>query len=103
METTVDIVRLCQECPGAILSIKAGDLIEANNRLIAETRRELEQSIMKRNDVTFLTREMVIAKLNVVPSTLWRWAKSGYLVPINVGGQRRYRSTDIDEILEGKR
>lgn len=50
-----------------------------------------------------LTREMVMEKLNIVPSTLWRWAKSGYLVPVNVGGQRRYKSTDVDEILEGKR
>ena len=57
----------------------------------------------ERESPHLLTREMVMEKFNIVPSTLWRWAKSGYLVPINVGGQRRYKSTDVDEILEGKR
>ena len=34
-------------------------------------------------------------------ATLWRWAKVGYLVPINVGGKRRYRMSDVKRILEG--
>ena len=36
-------------------------------------------------------------------STLWRWAKSGYLVPVEYGGQRRYRVADVQQILKGGR
>ena len=32
-------------------------------------------------------------------STLWRWAKTGYLIPAEVGGKRLYKQSDIDIIL----
>lgn len=84
------------------MAIRADDLVEANNRLIDQVRSDLEREVARKQDVTYLTREMVLEKLNVVPSTLWRWQKKGYLVPVMVGGQNRYRSTDIDRILEGE-
>ena len=99
----MDIIKLATECPGTIIAVRADDLIEANNRLIDKVRADLEREIARKRDVTYLTREQVLAKLNVVPSTLWRWQKRGYLVPVNVGGQNRYRSTDIDRILEGEK
>ena len=99
---TVDIIKLAKECPGAILSVSAADLVSANTALVETTKREMAE-LLERKSPHLLTREMVMEKLNIVPSTLWRWAKSGYLVPVNVGGQRRYKSTDVDEILEGKR
>lgn len=99
----IDIVSLAKEAPGTIIAVRADDLMEANTRLIDRVRADLEKEIVEKRTAAFLTREMVLAKLNVAPSTLWRWQKSGYLVPINVGGQRRYKSTDIDDILEGKK
>lgn len=83
------------------VTITAGDLVKANNRLIIDVKEELMEEISRKDSVTYLTSEMVVKKLNVDPSTLWRWKKRGYLVPINVGGQLRYKSTDIDKILEG--
>lgn len=47
------------------------------------------------------TRKQAIALLGVDSSTLWRWAKSGYLVPVEYGGQRRYRVADVQRILNG--
>lgn len=49
------------------------------------------------------TRKQTIALLGVDSSTLWRWAKSGYLVPVEYGGQRCYRVTDVQRILNGER
>lgn len=83
------------------VTITAGDLVKANSQFIADVKRELTEEISRKESITYLTREMVVKKLNVDPSTLWRWKKRGYLVPINVGGQLRYKSTDIDKILEG--
>ena len=98
----IDLLKLAKEAPGTIIAVPVGDLMEANNRLIHKVRADLERDIEQRKSVTYLTREMVLEKLNIVPSTLWRWQKRGYLVPVVVGGQNRYRSTDIDKILEGE-
>jgi predicted DNA-binding transcriptional regulator AlpA len=50
-----------------------------------------------------LTRKEVLKILGVDASTLWRWAKTGYLLPFDFGGQKRYRASDIRALVEGKR
>lgn len=39
--------------------------------------------------------------LDVSSTTLWRWKKMGYLLPITVGTNDRYRMSDIRRIMEG--
>ena len=85
------------------MAVRADDLVETNNRLIEMVRSDLERAIAEKREISYMTREMVMEKLNIVPSTLWRWQKRGYLVPVKVGGENRYKSTDIDDILEGRR
>lgn len=99
----IDILTLAKEAPGTIIAVRADDLVEANNRLIDQVRADLERELAERNTATLLTREMVLEQLNVSTTTLWRWEKRGYLIPVEVGGQRRYKSTDIKRILEGDR
>ena len=99
----IDILTLAKEAPGTIIAVRADDLVEANNRLIDQVRADLEMELAERNTATLLTREMVLEQLNVSTTTLWRWEKRGYLIPVEVGGQRRYKSTDIKRILEGDR
>ena len=99
----IDIIQIAKECPGTILAVRADDLVKTNNQLIEMVRSDLERAIAEKREITYMTREMVMEKLNIVPSTLWRWQKRGYLVPIKVGGENRYKSTDIDDILEGRR
>jgi len=50
-----------------------------------------------------LTRRETLQMLGVDASTLWRWAKTGYLVPVGYGGQKRYRAADVRVITEGKK
>ena len=69
--------------------------------LIADTKKELEQLITDEKSETYPSREKVMEMLDVSQSTLWRWQKAGYLVPLNVGGKRRYRMSDVKRILEG--
>jgi hypothetical protein len=98
----IDLIMLAKEAPGTIISVPVGDLVEANKRLVETAISGLERAVSAKDSAVLLTREQVMQKLNVVPSTLWRWQKRGYLVPIRVGGENRYRSTDIDKILEGE-
>ena len=97
----IDLIRLAQEAPGTIISVQVKDLVSANERLVERTIADLEKMIAERRETIYMTKDQVLAKLNVAPSTLWRWQKRGYLVPVKVGGENRYKSTDIDRILEG--
>ena len=98
---TTNLIELAKQCPGLQVTVTLGELVEANNLLIAETKRELEQIITDQNTETYPSREKVMELLGVSQSTMWRWQKSGYLVPLPVGGKRRYRMSDVRRILEG--
>lgn len=98
---TTNLLTLAKECPGLQVTITLGDLIEANTMLIADTKKELEQLVTDQNAETYPSREKVMEMLGVSQSTLWRWQKAGYLVPLNVGGKRRYKMSDVKRILEG--
>ncbi len=100
---STNLIELAKQCPGLQVTITLGELMEANNLLIAETKRELEQLITDQNTETYPSREKVMEMLGVCEATLWRWAKNGYLVPLNVGGKRRYRMSDVKHILEGEK
>ena len=99
----LDLVTLLERVPSATLTVQLSDLNTFSRRLIAETRNEFEQEIVgrieARSDV-FLTADTVKQTLQVSDSTLWRWAKAGMLVPVMVGGQKRYRQSDIDKLVE---
>ena len=98
---TQNLVELAKQCPGLQVTITLGDLVEANTLLIAETKRELERLITDQSTETYPSREKVMEILGVSAATLWRWDKMGYLSPLNVGGKRRYRMSDVKRILGG--
>lgn len=96
-------MELAREAGDITVSVSLADLIECNEELIARTKRELEQLITDAGTETYPSVTKVAEILDVDKSTLWRWAKCGYLVPIEVGGKRRYRMSDVKAILEGGR
>lgn len=99
MNTT--LIEAAKQCPDMVVSIKVGDLIEANNILLENARAQLEQKIADASAETYLTTEKVREMLSVSLTTLWRWEKRGYLVSISYGGQKRYRKSDVERIIEG--
>lgn len=84
------------------IAVKLHDLVEFGNILISNVKSELEQTIADQKAETYLSIEKVMEMFGVCRGTLWRWQKVGYLVPINVGGQRRYRMSDVNNILKVK-
>ena len=78
------------------------DLIECNEALIRMAKAELEQQITDTAAETYPSVTKVAEILDVNKTTLWRWAKAGYLVPIEIGGKRRYKMSDIKRILGTK-
>ena len=95
------LIEAAKQCPEMVVSIKVADLIEANNILLENAQNRLEQRLAGASAETYLTTEKVCQMLSISVTTLWRWAKRGYLVPFVYGGQKRYRKSDIERILEG--
>ena len=96
-----NLVELAKECPGLQVTITLGELVEANRLLIAETKRELEQETADSKAETYISRDKAKEILDVSSTTLWRWKKMGYLVPVTMGANDRYRMSDIRLIMEG--
>ena len=101
MENFLSLLQLAKECPGLQVSITLGELVEANRLLIAEAKRELEQEIADSKAETYVSRAQAMQILGKGSTTLWRWKKLGYLVPVTVGAIDRYRMSDIRRIMEG--
>jgi hypothetical protein len=60
-------------------------------RAIYETKEQPEQ---------YLTRKQTAEMLDVDLSTLWRWNNENYLCPIEIGGKRRYKLSEVNKILK---
>ncbi len=56
----------------------------------------------KAQEEQFLTPDDVSAKIGVSTNTLWRWEKSGYLVPVKVGRKSRYKLSEVNALLAGR-
>ena len=86
--------------PSLNITIGLADLIEFAQYTVAETRRQLEQQITEANAETYPSPDKVAEILDVTKTTLWRWQKAGYLVPLEIGGKRRYKMSEVKRILE---
>lgn len=84
------------------VTISLRDLQEWNKQVIAETKLELEEIVMSEKIETYPSPKQVSEILNVNLVTLWRWSKNGYLVPLDIGGKRRYKMSDIKALLNKK-
>ena len=60
------------------------------------------QKKLIRTIAEFLTAKETAEFLKVDISSLYRFEKTGYLVPIRVGKKRLYRIEDLENILQGK-
>lgn len=83
------------------ITIGLSDLETFANNLIQKTKNDLEAVVIAAQAETYLSRAETCNELKVDQSTLFRWAKRGYLNPIEIGGKRRYRMSDVKSILNG--
>lgn len=78
------------------VTINAGQLLEVVDYAISKTKAEFEQ---KQEPDQYLTRKQVAELLQVDLSTLWRWNKESYLNPVEIGGKRKYKLSEVNKIL----
>lgn len=75
----------------SFILLTASDLEAVVKRALMEVLAKDEQPSAER----LLTVSEVCAMLGVTRSTLWRWAKTGYLVPEKIGSRVRYKESDV--------
>jgi hypothetical protein len=83
------------------ITIQKADLLDFANFMISKTKTELEAEVIAKNSERYVPRLEACQVLQVDQSTLFRWAKRGYLVPMEVGGKRVYKMSDLTRILNG--
>ncbi len=96
------IADLIKQNQNVQLVVSAADLRELVNEWCdeREAQKEAERKSMVESERISPTE--VEKTLGVTSATLWRWGKSGYLVPIKVGRKNVYLKSDIDRILQSK-
>ena len=101
-ENMQKIIDLANEYPNINLTLTAEQLIEAINYCVTKIKEEFEESKNDSKNEACCTIAEAARELQVSKPTLWRWAKQGYLVPVSIGGKRRYKMSEINSILNKK-
>ena len=97
----MNVEELLQTNANISLTVSLDDLRTFSNELIQRTKSELEADIVATKNEVYLTRLETADFLKVDQATLWRWKQRSYLMPIEVGGKRMYRKSDLMRILNG--
>ncbi|MDD4030094.1 MAG: helix-turn-helix domain-containing protein [Bacteroidales bacterium] len=82
------------------LLVDQKDLENYISHVVEEAYARAKQDLEAKMADPLLTAERVAKMLDVDKSTLWRWSKRGYLVPIHIGSHIRYRKSDIEKLLQ---
>ena len=100
MLQSVNLLEVAKQFPDMSITVRLEDLMEANRSLLAELLEQDSEEREKRSkEETYLTREQVMDMLNISPTTLWRWKKQNYLVPIEIGAKRLYLGSEVERLM----
>lgn len=84
------------------VTINIKELQAWHKEVIEDTRRELEDVILSDKTETYPSPKQVCEIYGINLVTLWRWGQKGYLVPIELGGKRRYKMSEVKALLNQK-
>ncbi|GHV09841.1 hypothetical protein FACS1894162_1420 [Bacteroidia bacterium] len=79
-----------------IVSLTVEQLGDFANQILSGARTIYEK---KEQPEQYLTRKQAAEILDVDLSTLWRWNNEKYLCPIEIGGKRKYKLSEVNKIL----
>lgn len=94
---------MARQFPEMSITIRLGDLLEANRALAKQVKEETEAELLRREHLygcRLIPKEEFRKAIGVDASTLYRWAKAGYLRPVKFGTRVFYLERDIEAIIE---
>lgn len=77
--------------------------VDELNQIIAEAVDKAIAAVRPQKKEMLISREATAKRLNVDLSTLWRWNKTGFLIPVKIGRSVYYREFDLDRLERGER
>ena len=103
MKYLLDIEKLITENPNVIFQVTGADLKAfAEQLLIGAKAIAMQEAEDAANNDKLLSVDEAAELLSVSKMTLYRWDKNDVLKRVEIGGQRRYRKSDIDRLISGK-
>lgn len=87
---------------GIYLVVGASDMKDAFREFVRIMRESEEERRAYNDEMATVTREDAIRIFNRSYSTLLRWEKEGYLVPVKIGKTPLYKMSDIKKVLNQK-
>lgn len=102
-EKKIQLIELAESYPNLTISVKCSDLLDAFRCIIDEKLKQSENITANETKEIYLNEEEVCEILKTSHSTLWRWHKTGYLVPINIGRKIKYKKSNVNEILNNNK
>ena len=102
MKYLLDIEKLITENPNVIFQVTGADLKAFAEQLLIGAKAIAMQEAEDAANNKLLSVEEAAELLSVSKMTLYRWDKNDVLKRVEIGGQRRYRKSDIDRLIGGK-
>lgn len=99
----MNLTNILNGTPNVSFTISAEDLKEVIMFTIIHTKEEMERVIIEDKSEEYLTVKEATELLGVSTITLYRWRKSGYLSPINIGKELRYPKSILKSTFFNKR
>lgn len=94
----MNIKELLENGAGVTVAVTPADLQEFALYIMGKAEADKAQQQERK---IFLTPGETCDALGVKRTTLWRWERAGYLVPVRLGRFPRYRRTDVERLLDG--
>ena len=97
------MLEMARQFPEMSVTIRLGDLLEANEKLVKKVREEVEAEEQERERLygcRLIPKEDFRKMVDVDDSTLWRWHKAGYLTQVKFGTKIYYLEREIVAIIE---
>ena len=94
------IQEILEKRGSTLLLISADDLKKTIKETVSEARRILETEVVNGKGEFLLTTNEVLDRLSISRKTLYNWEKSNYLSPIEIGGKKRFKLSDVNGILK---
>jgi len=97
------LLEILQSGADITLTVKSSDLHDFGRYLIDTATEETKQRLKAGEEDILLSIEDVMKRLSIRNrTTLWRWQKRGYLVPIKAGKKTLYRQSEVERVLNSK-
>ena len=85
------------------ITTSSSELFEFGRFLIDTVTEETRNRVKQGKDDVLLSIEDVMNRLQIKDrTTLWRWEKRGYLLPVRSGKKCLYKNSDIENLLTQK-